>query len=375
MKNYNKITTAIIIILFTIQLQAQGDWNAPTEEEERSKIYTMKDAIRDKQYVFSFNFNKSSETAMWSGIFLMLEKRFRYTDYNITLQCFSSAGESESYDKELATKRGNAVKKFLIDKGISKSRINIEVYGNKDIYGIKSEGFNGLKDYVYHRRVEPIFVLKEKKKIKDFIIDFKNAETLNDDIDEGQEIFLDLIEPYVKAIKEGNHLQKLPGVGRPSSDQDEFLEQAESLIKETVKAGTNPKKLGKLIATYGLGSFIDLFTSNQTKVIAKNRKEMYIMIIEAFTKYCFPKYPSNNRIKQGNYSSSQKYLFYVIGYEISKLSNHEKYKIRARFIAGQTPGLSTESRSHRFKYKINNPSTFKSSMSFFFAKSEYRYRD
>jgi len=374
MKRKITLILGAILIISTAQIQSQENI---TEYDEQSKTYTIEEAIRDKQYVFSFDFNESSETIMWEGIFYMLKDRFKHHDF--VLQCFSSGGETESYDKQLATERGDAVKEFLIHNGISEDKIEIEVYGNRDIYGIKSEGF-GTLDYRYDRRVEPVFTPKKQTIIKDYVDDYLNAETLDDDIEEGEEIFLNIIEPYVTAIKEGNHLQELPGVGRPSDDQDEFEDQATSLIKETVKAGKEaflgkPKKLAKLVATYTLGSFIDLFTSNQTKIISKNRKELYDMIIEAFTNECFPNYQSNV-MTSDYYSNSQKYLFAILSYEISNLSNLEKYQIRTRFISGKIyNSYSTESKIRKFNTKMNRYSFFSANMGHYFSQSKYRYRD
>ncbi len=364
----HKINFILGIILFIVVVQVQAQILDETEAElmEQSKTYTMEEAIRDEKYVFSFSFNESTETAMWEGVFYMLQRRF--TELDFVLQCFSSGAEIEEYDKQLATKRGEAVKQFLILNGVPENKIKIEVFGNRDTDGWESIGDETLDDR-FDRRVEPVFVFKERQ---EFVNQHLSIETLDDDIDEGEKIFLKIIKPYVEAIKSGNHLQKLPGVGRPSSDEDEFVEQAKSLIKETVKAGTNPKKLGKLIGTYGLGSFIDLFTSNQTSIIAKNRGEMYDVIIEAFTFECFPKYDSSSL----HYSESQLFLYYLIRYQIQNLSNHEKYKIRARFIAGKIyNSFSTESKIRRFNTKMNKAHVFSSNMHHFFSQSKYRYKD
>lgn len=325
---------------------------------------------------FPFEYNKSSITAevsdSWEQVYSNMYDKFLDTNYNIILHSYGNSTEKNQHNLALSKKRGKAVKTFLIENGIEASRIKLEQH---------------MEDYIDEaypadREVVPALERRMNQTSQDPIEIFKNAETLDEDIEEGEVIFLNIIEPYVNAIKDGNHLQELPGVGRPSDNQDDFEDQATNLIKETVKAGKealkgNPKKLAKLVATYTLGSFIDLFTSNQTKIIAKNRKEMYDIIIEAFTNECFPNYQSDV-MTSDYYSTSQQYLFAILSYEISNLSNHEKYKIRTRFISGKiynSMSRQTESKTIRFNTKLNNHSFFGVNMSHFFSQSKYRYRD
>jgi hypothetical protein len=325
---------------------------------------------------FPFEFNKRSKTSevslIWDEVYNNLYEDLMNTDYNIILHSYSSAIGKEEYNLKLSKDRGIAVKQFLAENGIEPSRIKFQQH---------IEDFID-ETYAPDREVVPAFERRLIQTSQDYTDEFKNKETLDEDMAEGEEIFLNMIEPYVTAIKEGNHLQELPGVGRPSDDQDEFEDQATTLIKETVKAGKeafkgNPKKLAKLVATYTLGSFIDLFTSNQTKIIAKNRKEMYDMIIEAFTNECFPNYQSDV-MTSDYYSSSQQYLFAILSYEISNLSDLEKYQIRTRFISGtihNSLSSATESKIRRFNTKMNSSSFFSVNMSHYFSQSKYRYRD
>ena len=53
---------------------------------------------------------------------------------------------------------------------------------------------------------------------------------------------------------------------------------------------------------------------------------MYDMIIEAFTNECFPDYQSDV-MTSNYYSSSQQYLFAILSYEISNLSDLESIKL------------------------------------------------
>ncbi len=356
MKTHIKMAIGLMIFLGIGIVQAQND-----------------DFTYDR---FPFEFNESSKTAevstIWEQVYNNMHDKFVDNNYYIILHSYGNAIEKKQDNQALSKKRGKAVKTFLIENGIESSRIKFEQHIEDYID----------EDYPADREVVPAFERRMNQRLQDSIEIFKNAETLDVDIEEGEEIFLNVIKSYVNSIKEGNHLQKLPGVGRPSDNQDEFEDQATTLIKETVKAGKeamkgNPKKLAKLVATYTLGSFIDLFTSNQTKIIAKNRKDMYDMIIEAFKSECFPNYQSDV-MTNDYYSISQKFLFTILSYEINNLSNHEKYKIRTRFISGKiynSMSRQTESKTIRFNTKMNNHSFFGVNMSHFFSQSKYRYRD
>ena len=120
-----------------------------------------------------------------------------------------------------------------------------------------------------------------------------------------------------------------------------------------------------------MASFIDLFTSLQAGKVAKDRKPLYDAIGEAFATECFPDY---NAIID-DYTIGQKFLFYSVKYEVGRLSNFEKYKVRVRFIAGKTYTLSTFPRSDRFERSMDDYSMFMANVRHYFAQSDTRYKD
>jgi len=141
------------------------------------------DVTKDR---FPFEYNKRSKTTdvsdIWDQTFLNLKSSFMNDDYIVILCSYSSSTGKKEYNFKLSKDRAKAVKQFLINKGVDKSRIKIEPHGEPNI-----EGY-GDEDYAGDRNVLPVFKIFERK--KDYIEDFRNKERLNDDIEEGNNFFL-----------------------------------------------------------------------------------------------------------------------------------------------------------------------------------------
>lgn len=354
MKTYIRITTGIIYILSVSILQAQYN-----------------DSTNDR---FPFEYNKRTKTSevarIWDNVFNTLYDDFMYKDNVIILHCYSSATGKEAYNHKLSLDRGTAVKQFLVQNGVESSKIKIEPHGEPNI-----ENY-GDEDYFGDRNVLPEFQRLAPETSYDYIDQFKNKETLNEDIDDGHKIFLKIIAPYITYIKDRYHLEKLPGPGRPSKDVNEFLKQtkevfddAKGVYGDAIKG--DYENLIDVVGEYGAASFIDLFTSLQAGKVAKDRKSLYDVIGEALATECFSEYESSI----DDYTIGQKFLFYSVKYKVSELSNFEKYKLRVRFIAGKTYTLSTFPRSTRFEQSMDDYSMFMANIRHFFAQSDTRYKD
>tara|TARA_R110002096_G_C14377916_1_gene705440 strand:- start:133 stop:828 length:696 start_codon:yes stop_codon:yes gene_type:complete len=203
---------------------------------------------------------------------------------------------------------------------------------------------------------------------QDYVDEFKNKATLDRDIEDGHDIFLDVIKPYVSYIKKKHHLQALPGPGRPSSDVNKFLEQTKEVYED---ATSDYEDLVLVVGKYGAASFIDLFTSLQADEVAKDRKLLYDVIGEALATECFPQYDASTV----DFSIGQKFIFYSVKYDASKLSNFEKYKLRVCFIFGATYSFSTFPRKDYFERDLDSYSLFMSHIRNYFMKSDTRYKD
>jgi hypothetical protein len=325
------------------------------------------DATNDR---FPFEYNKRSKTAevslIWDKVYNNLYEKFIDTDNHIILHSYGSSTGKKAYNLKLSKDRGKEVEKFLVENGIETSRIKIELH---------IENFID-EDYAPDREVVPSFERQQAQKSQDYIDEFKNKKTLDDDIEDGHKIFLTIIYPYVNYIKERYHLQELPGPGRPSKDVNKFLKQTKEVFNDAKGAYGDAitgdyKNLAEVVGKYGAASFIDLFTSLQAGKVAKDRKPLYDAIGEAFATECFINYNANI----DDYTIDKKFLFYSVKYRVSNLSNFEKYKVRVRFIAGKTYTLSTFPRSDRFERSMSDYSMFMANVRHYFAQSDTRYKD
>jgi hypothetical protein len=349
MKAYIKFIIAIILVFGITSIQAQPS-----------------DMTYDR---FPFEYNKRSKTTevatVWNKTFANLKSQFLNENNIVILHSYSSATGKKEYNYKLSKDRGNAVKTFLANKGVQRSRIQIEAHGEPNI-----EDY-GDEDYAGDRNVLPVFKRKAQKKYVDPIDKYRNKETLEQDIKDGNKIFQNLVGPDIENIKKKYQMVRKVFLENPSADPEELAEQVKGILKE-MKEIKNTKDLVEFVGKIGLDAFVDLFTSSGTREVNMARQIKYDVIIEAMASECFPRY----KAATGNYDFDQKMLFYSVKLKLSKLSNHDKYKLRARFIAGKTFDMDAYYTAKiRFEKEMQNVSMFKRNLDHWFDQSEFRYRD
>jgi len=348
MKVYIKILLSAIITCFVIQVNAQ-----------------LENISNDR---FPFDYNKRVKTKkvsnFWNKTFTNLEEQLMNKDNSIILHSYSSATGKKKYNYKLSKDRGKSVKEFLVNRGVSASRISIKVHGEPNI-----ENY-GNDDYADDRIVIPVFKRMPPEEYIDPIDEYRNKATLKEDIKDGERIFKKLVEPEVKKVRKEYQMVRKVFLQNPSDDPEELKKQVEGIIEEMKEIKT-PKDLAKFGAKIGLDAFVDLFTSLGSKEVEMARQIKYTVITEAITTECFPRYKGNIR----GYNFEKKLLFYSIKEKLRHLSNHERYKLRAHFIAGKTFEMYSMSSSWRYEHKMKSISSFKRSLNNWFKKSKNRYRD
>jgi hypothetical protein len=206
---------------------------------------------------------------------------------------------------------------------------------------------------------------------KDPINDYKDKETLQMDIMFGEGIFNNLLETDIQDIKKTHKMVRKVFLQNPSADADELKEQVKGVL-EDMKEIEGPKDLIEFTAKIGLDAFVDLFTSLGAREINKARQVKYGVIIEAMTVECFPGYTSDI----SDYNFDERMLFFSLRKKLGKLSNQNRYRLRARIIAGKTFSMDTfYTAEMRFNKYMQSPYMFKRNLDNRFQKSKYRYRD
>ncbi len=317
---------------------------------------------------FPFEYNERSKTPKvslaWEKTFSNLKGKLLDKDNRIILHSYASATGKKAYNYKLSKDRGKAVSNFLIGKGVDKSRINIEPHGEPNV-----ENY-GEDDYAGDRDVLPEFRKVPPEEYEDPIDKYRNKETLEQDIKDGDKIFYDLVGPDIENVKKKYQMVRKVFLDNPSADPEELLKQVKGILEEMEEI-KSPKDLAKFIAKIGLDSFIDLFTSLGAKEVNISRQIKYVVIIEAITSECFPKYIAETK----GYGFDEKMLFYSVKIKLSQLSDRDKYKLRARFIAGKSFEMYSMPSSWRYEHKMKSISMFKRSLDNWFKHSENRYRD
>ena len=103
-------------------------------------------------YDITFDFNSAKITEeSYPVIDLLVEYMEKNLEIDIELAGFTDHIGSERYNNELALRRSSAVKKYMVDKGIKSSRIDVLGFGERmtAVYGVDDE-----KDLKMNRRVE-----------------------------------------------------------------------------------------------------------------------------------------------------------------------------------------------------------------------------
>ncbi|MGK0174143.1 MAG: hypothetical protein ACI9AT_000523 [Ulvibacter sp.] len=91
--------------------------------------------------------------AQWEGEYAFGSDNFHNDNNVVTLHSYSMVGEN-FYNKQLATIRADAIKKFLIQKGVQESRVKYIAYGETIMEGEENTYFNQPE---IHRTVVIIF--------------------------------------------------------------------------------------------------------------------------------------------------------------------------------------------------------------------------
>ncbi|MFK7774340.1 MAG: hypothetical protein AB8F94_19485 [Saprospiraceae bacterium] len=205
----------------------------------------------------------------------------------------------------------------------------------------------------------------------DPINDYKDKSTLHWDIAQGEGLFNYLMETDIKDIKKTHQMVRKVFLQNPSADPEELKEQVKGIIEE-MKEIESPKDLVEFSAKIGLDAFVDLFTSLGAREVNIARQAKYDVIIEAMTVECFPGYTAN----VAAYNFNERVLFYSVKEKFKKLSNQNRYKLRARIIAGKTFSMDTfYTAKRRFNNHMQDPWMFQRNLKNRFQKSKYRYRD
>ncbi len=103
-------------------------------------------------YDITFDFNSAKITEeSYPVIDLLVEYMEKNSEIDIELAGFTDHIGNERYNNELALRRSSAVKKYMVDKGIKSSRIDVLGFGERmtAVYGVDDE-----KDLRMNRRVE-----------------------------------------------------------------------------------------------------------------------------------------------------------------------------------------------------------------------------
>ena len=345
---YIKILLSTIITCFLFQVNAQLD------------------DISHDRFPFDYNMRKKTKNVsnFWNKTFTNLEEKLMDKNNSIILHSYSSATGKKKYNYKLSKDRGKAVKQFLIKRGVSASRISMEIHGEPNI-----ENY-GEDDYADDRIVIPVFKRMPPEEYKDPIDEYRNKATLKGDIKDGKRIFNELVEPEVKKVRKEYQMVRKVFLQNPSADPEELKDQVKGIL-EDMKEIKSSKDLAKFGAKIGLDAFVDLFTSSGSKEVNMARQIKYAVITEAITTECFPRY--KGEIK--GYNFEKKLLFYSVKAKLAHLSNHDRYKLRAHFIAGKTFEMYSMSSSWRYEHKMKSISSFKRSLNNWFNKSKNRYRD
>ena len=121
----------------------QAEPVTPVADTER----TASDAY---DITFDFNSDKITEES-FPVIDLLVEFMEKNPEIDLELARFTDHIGDEKYNNELALKRASAVRKYMVDKGIKSSRIDVLGFGERMTaeYGVDDE-----KDLRMNRRVE-----------------------------------------------------------------------------------------------------------------------------------------------------------------------------------------------------------------------------
>jgi hypothetical protein len=304
-------------------------------------------------------------TDHWSAVWYHLEAYITDPNWKITLTGYASHLEGDSdYTYQLALDRANAVKDYLVYWGVQENRIETLAYG-----AIYDDDDNGQENPA-NREVFPEFSQMPYTAPADEIDQYRNAATLQADIQAGKELFEYLAGTAIKDVKEKHLMVRKVFLQDPSDDPEVLLGQVEGILKE-MDGIKSPEDFAKFVGKIGLDAFVDLFTAGGSRQVNLDRQVKYDVIKDATVSECFP----NEPIDESHFSIDERILYHSVKMKMRYLNNHERYQIRAHFIAGDTFEMYSQPASVRFEQNMQSAYWFRRGLDNWFNTSEYRYRD
>ena len=347
---------------------AQGEQSATIKLNAVEKAERNKTGVGDDRFFFEYDQSKATATVAdaWGRTVDNLGDKLFNPDFLIFLHSYRSSPGSLEYNKNLAEEAAIEVRDYLIKNGVDVSRIKIVVHGENP------DPNYGEQDHADDRVVIPQFY-KNKQEPKEPGFEETRKDELKQDLAIGKGTFLNLIQPIVDFIKEKHHMPKKEGGGDPSADPEKFIRQVKQVgddAKKVINYKKNPLEAGKTIAKWGKDFFNETFANGKAKDVNEARQLLYDVTIEALTSACFPEYKPD----LSSYSDMERKIFDAVYEDTHRLSDLQRYQIRAYVIVGITRGEALPP-SHYFETHMNEASSFKHGVKNFFQSSEYRYRD
>lgn len=301
----------------------------------------------------------------WNAVWYILESSLLDKNLMITLTGYASHMEGDSeYTYTLAYDRADAVKEYLVYWGIDANRIEVLAYG-----ALNADDDNGQENPA-HREVYAEFSQMPYVAPVDEIDQYRNAATLQADIKAGKELFEYLAGTAIKDVKERYLMVRKVFLQDPSDDPEVLMGQVNGILKE-MDGIKSPEDYAKFVGKIALDSFVDLFTAGGSRQVNIDRQVKYDVIKDATVSECFP----NEYIDETNFSIDERILYHSVKMKMRYLNNHERYQIRAHFIAGKTFEMYSKSAADRFADDMQSASKFRRGLDNWFNTSEYRYRD
>jgi outer membrane protein OmpA-like peptidoglycan-associated protein len=124
----------------------------PEQPEVRPGPVADTERTASDAYDITFDFNSAKVTEeSYPVIDILVDYMEKNSEIDIELAGFTDHIGNERYNNELALRRSSAVKKYMVDKGIKSSRIDVLGFGERmtAVYGVDDE-----KDLRMNRRVE-----------------------------------------------------------------------------------------------------------------------------------------------------------------------------------------------------------------------------
>ncbi len=140
--------------LFEKKLDLKPMPKAPKEPVEEFEEFTINEPIRLNNIYYDYDDDKILKDAE-QDLYVVLELMNQYSDMVIELGSHTDSRGAGQYNQALSQRRADSAKKWLVKKGVSKTRITAVGYGEKNIL---NQCVNGVKcgdeDHRFNRRTE-----------------------------------------------------------------------------------------------------------------------------------------------------------------------------------------------------------------------------